>query len=502
MSLLQLIENTKLQQSDKSDAGHNDTGKKTKVIDANFSMLRNAINSDNGSITGSDVSDYLERAAELNDEVETVPYGLETDDGKIVKIYVALTDAEAVEETLKTLLGVEDDIEEVVNQLSQKYDIVDVVWPKEDAPDEDADDIAIDADIETFMAASSASTDDEDEDEEFETVASTDGEDKSSVEDEPTIDSKESETNMNAITVKIPEGVDITDEELEEFITSSEILEGFTFERLDTGEVKFMSPEKIEDEAKGEIISLIKDFLSSKSENSADAKGADMEKDKTKNESVSLLKSIIAETTDGVNDRFDIQVDSQTKTLINKLRRPYERKLVQVFSMVGIPGRFLNTQDVEAGVQAAADKLRKQVSIRRDFDKFFDALSTAKGFTKVEEPKVEEAVFTTYTQKLLGHVLTDLGLPVALIDKSGPSVVTVGLYRTAKLIEDTTELEETLRRLAIRMGIKVTDKFDESVESVENMTFAQTVDFIYEGITSGRIAKSEFAKLVKKTSLK
>ncbi len=130
MKLLKELESTqvKLKNSDGSDAGKNDVANKA-TNDVAFSMMRNTINSD-GEITGSDVADYIERAAELNDEVDTVPFGLETSDGEIVKVYVNAEQADKFEEALRKMLGMEDDIEEAVNRLAVDFDIVDVVWPK------------------------------------------------------------------------------------------------------------------------------------------------------------------------------------------------------------------------------------------------------------------------------------------------------------------------------------------------------------------------------------
>lgn len=77
-----------------------------------------------------DVINKLDRSVKF-DEVDTVTFGLETDDGKIVKVYVNAEQAEAFEKALATKLGEIDDIEEVLNQLSKEYEIVDVEWPEE-----------------------------------------------------------------------------------------------------------------------------------------------------------------------------------------------------------------------------------------------------------------------------------------------------------------------------------------------------------------------------------
>ena len=96
--------------------------------DVEFKQLRNNVNvGDN--INQMDVSKYLDKAHEINDQVDTVAYGLETDTGKVVKVYVNASQAEAFEKAMSELLGQEDDIEAAVNTLAQKFDIVDVEWP-------------------------------------------------------------------------------------------------------------------------------------------------------------------------------------------------------------------------------------------------------------------------------------------------------------------------------------------------------------------------------------
>lgn len=123
--------------SDGSDAGKNDTDVGTS--DVKFSLMRNTINAKNNDINGSDVADYLERAAELNDEIDTVAFGLETSDNEIVKVYVNAQQADDFEIEMQNLLGVEDDIENAINSLAQKFDIVDVVWPEAKEVQDDSD---------------------------------------------------------------------------------------------------------------------------------------------------------------------------------------------------------------------------------------------------------------------------------------------------------------------------------------------------------------------------
>lgn len=128
-----------LKTSDGSDAGAGDVS--SKPLDVKFNLMRNAINTD-GGVTGSDVNDYLERAHELNDEVDTVGFAIEDDDGGIIKVYVNAQQAGEFEEQMAKLLGLDDDIEAAINTLAQKFDIVDVVWPEDPADgSENTDDV-------------------------------------------------------------------------------------------------------------------------------------------------------------------------------------------------------------------------------------------------------------------------------------------------------------------------------------------------------------------------
>jgi hypothetical protein len=79
-----------------------------------------------------EVIDKLDRSVKF-DEIDTVTFGLETDDNKIVKVYVNAEESEEFEKALSTKLGEVDDIEQVLQELSKDFDIVDVEWPTEDA---------------------------------------------------------------------------------------------------------------------------------------------------------------------------------------------------------------------------------------------------------------------------------------------------------------------------------------------------------------------------------
>lgn len=83
-----------------------------------------------------DVHSILNKAAD-DEEIETVAFGLETDENTIVKVYVNVEDADRFEEMLGQAFGEQDNIEELLDELSRDHDIVDVVWPDEEDGEED-----------------------------------------------------------------------------------------------------------------------------------------------------------------------------------------------------------------------------------------------------------------------------------------------------------------------------------------------------------------------------
>lgn len=89
---------------------------------------------DHTSVTPDSIINQLNQSAKL-DDVETQAYGLETDDGQIVKVYVNKTDADKFDEVMQRVLGETDNIEDAINLIAKEVDIVDVVWPQEQTDD-------------------------------------------------------------------------------------------------------------------------------------------------------------------------------------------------------------------------------------------------------------------------------------------------------------------------------------------------------------------------------
>ncbi len=99
------------------------------AADVEFNQLRNSVTMGD-QVTATDVTNYLDKAHEINDQVDTVGYALETSDGKLVKVYVNANQATEFEKTMAQMLGKVDDVEIAIDTLANKFDIVDVEWPE------------------------------------------------------------------------------------------------------------------------------------------------------------------------------------------------------------------------------------------------------------------------------------------------------------------------------------------------------------------------------------
>jgi hypothetical protein len=91
-----------------------------------FSLIQNI---HGGDLTTTDVTNHLKNVDDAEEEVDTVAFGLETTDGKIVKVYVNAEEAEAFEDKMSQLLGKIDDIDQAIEELSDEFDVVRVVKP-------------------------------------------------------------------------------------------------------------------------------------------------------------------------------------------------------------------------------------------------------------------------------------------------------------------------------------------------------------------------------------
>lgn len=86
-------------------------------------------------------------------EEDTVPFGMEDEDGNVIKVYVRAEQADEFESALASMLAGEDadpdedgkleglEIAEVLFQLKDKFDIVDVEWPQIEGDEEEEQEV-------------------------------------------------------------------------------------------------------------------------------------------------------------------------------------------------------------------------------------------------------------------------------------------------------------------------------------------------------------------------
>jgi hypothetical protein len=165
-------------------------------VDLGFKELRRSINSGTNNSAAS-ISDYIDRAQKLNDEVDSVAFGLELDNGSIVKVYVAADEADEFEKVLSVMLGKTDDIEQVLDDAAEQFDIVDVEWPEdseEEEEEEDSEEEQSDSDSDSDSDGEEKSEDDSDEgEEEEEEEGNTDFDETRPARPEPQVNSDEDE---------------------------------------------------------------------------------------------------------------------------------------------------------------------------------------------------------------------------------------------------------------------------------------------------------------------
>ena len=102
------------------------------VINTDF--LKKFVGDSNKELTHRDAVGIIQQAEDDAETEETVAFGLELDDGGIVKVYIKPDQADDFEKTMSDYLGQEDDVEKAINDLAEKFDIVSVEWPANKQP--------------------------------------------------------------------------------------------------------------------------------------------------------------------------------------------------------------------------------------------------------------------------------------------------------------------------------------------------------------------------------
>lgn len=104
-----------------------------KKIIGNTDFFRKFTNqgSELKQLSNRDAADIIQQAHDSTEEIDTVAFGLETNEGEVVKVYVNAEQADDFEKAMADMLGQEDDIEAAIDKMAQSFDIVSVEWPED-----------------------------------------------------------------------------------------------------------------------------------------------------------------------------------------------------------------------------------------------------------------------------------------------------------------------------------------------------------------------------------
>jgi hypothetical protein len=443
--------------------------------DVEFNNLRNNVNIGN-DVTSMDVGNYLDKAHELNDEVDTVTFGMETDDGKVAKVYVNATQADDFEKALADMLGEKDDLEEVVNELASKFDIIDVEWPEgygqegealpgEDGSEDlgmdtsvDGEDADADGDIDLSLASEPDEAPAEDDvpadDDEFADDDESDisADDSTNPEDTPPADDEESddtESDDESSELEIP-GEEEDDEE----------------ETNDDGTPKKKKKKKAAPE----------DTTLDTTEESMQTLGQRF-KSKVLAEA---KKPVEAKKPEAEKEDSEVTGARQKQTeQINKLLMSFptkgEKAVLTLMINLGVPIRALamHKGDVKNGIEASSDMYMKNSSFKMWTKKLLTAITAA----DVKESNFDDRLSNKYQHVIYG-ILQALGLPPAAVT-TGQRQLLIGIKSRAKLAMGNSNMRVYLMAVADELGV------DDKVRNMPEEEAGLKEDFVTESPEDG-----------------
>ena len=407
--------------------------------DIEFKQLRNNVNiGDN--VTQMDVNNYLDKAHDINDEVDTVTFGMESDDGSIVKVYVNASQADEFEKALAQALGEEDDVEQVINDMSNKFDIVDVEWPQEMT--------------EPLVEPEVPS---EDEGETTDEVPSEEGEtpeiDFSTTADEPPADetsSDEPEIDFST-TADEPPADDSSDTSEEEPAEEPPAEEEPADDESDTEEEP--SDEEPELDADGNPVKKKKPKAEKTEEAFMQTIGEKF-KQKLLTEA-RVKKPVKGEAEEGAEDKEVVaarsKYEDQVKHLMASFPTRQDKAIITLMITLGVPIRSLTLHkaEVRQSIDGAADLYMKNSSFRLWTRKLLAAINDAGG--KVSESSIEGRMSNKY-QIAVYVILKALGMPDS-VESMAQRVLIAGIREKAKLAMSNTSVRMYLMTVAEILGV-------------------------------------------------
>ena len=438
--------------------------------DVEFNNLRNNVNIGN-DVTSMDVGNYLDKAHELNDEVDTVTFGMETDDGKVAKVFVNATQADDFEKALADMLGEKDDLEEVINELANKFDIVDVEWPEgygqESEVNPEGDDAALDVDadgseegdIDLSLASDEDSTEEEPEPEADADLTddSTDDESDDSTDDIPADDSSNPEDTPPEEDADLTG--DSTDDESDDESSELELPDDSEEETNDDGTPKKKKKKKAAPEEEPTA-----------TEESMQTLGQ-----RFKNKVLAEAKKPVEKEVPKKEEPKSDEATDQLNKLLMSFPTKGEKAVITLMASLGTPIRAMSLHkgDLKKGIEDSADMYMKNSSFKMWTKKLLASITSA----DVKEGNFDDRLSNKYQHVIYG-ILKALGIPQGVVI-SGQRPLLTGIKTRAKLAMSNSNMRVYLMAVAEELGI------DAKVRNMPENEEGIKEDFVIESPEDG-----------------
>ena len=397
---------------------------------------------------GADVNDQLtqrsavgliDAAHEKAEQVETVLFGLELNDGAVVKVYVDATQADDFETAMADMLGQEDDVVKAINDLADKFDIVSVEWPEGSEQAASQEDHSIDSDAPAEVEAAG----DEDNNAPKQSSirlnfnlskSAKDGEEDKEAADEKPKDDKEDDASKEGDTEEDKPEDDSEESDDLDLDAEDDTEEDATDDKADDSEEK---PAKKKAKKK---------------------KAAPKKDDKVEEEFKQFFENYIVEKKIDDSESEEITVDTTIESLF---KTSMQKKIYQLFLHFDIPEANLKFRKgaLRYGVRQAAITIMSNSKARVYLDKVNAEFEALHGKKKVEEETISHSLAEKQADLILA-IIKKLGLPDESLDYNR-SAMQKAIRQVARLSITHSKLKSLLDTFAKSLEVET-----ESTEEV------------------------------------
>lgn len=392
--------------------------------------------------------------------VDTHVYGLESSDGKIVKVYVNVSDSETFEKELANNLSSSKDIEDVINDLANEFDIVSVDYPEGMKPTEASD---------VVKDSSSEQAEEDNPEEEEKSKFKLDfnishaHKDPEKEEESKEGDSKEGDSKEDSSKEEGDSDLNLDDQEDksadEEDLNVDDEKEGEEDADLN------IDDDKSEDEDSD--LNVDTDFDNEKGEEDSPENKKDSTDNKKKKkkkgnkEKKPVKESLLNELLEIVEDKKK-DIDKEEISIEDVFKSPLQRKIVKLLFLLDFPLERFNFKKslFRKSIRNVANNLSSIGQAKSIINKLIDDLSTLensdKKYRKAHEfANMKEGVeeqLTNEMQLLLLNIFTHLGVPESVINYKKASLKN-DIRKTARILNQHAKIKANLHKLGRILGI-------------------------------------------------